>query len=48
MPAKSRSQLKKLFVLEKQGKIKKGVAEEFARATPSIKRLPAHVKKKKN
>lgn len=47
MPAKSKAQLKKLFVLEKQGKLKKGVAEEFARATPDIKKLPEHVKKKK-
>jgi hypothetical protein len=47
MPAKSQAQLKKLFVLEKQGKLKKGTAEEFARATPDIKKLPVHVKKRK-
>lgn len=47
MPAKSKKQLKKLFVLEKQGKIKKGVAEEFARETPNISKLPERVKKKK-
>lgn len=47
MPAKSKAQLGKLFVLEKQGKLKKGVAEEFARETPNIKKLPYKVKKKK-
>ncbi len=47
MPAKSKAQLGKLFVLEKQGKLKKGTAKEFARATPDIKKLPQHVKKKK-
>ncbi len=47
MPAKSKAQLGKLFILEKQGKLKKGIAEEFARATPNIKKLPEHVKKKK-
>lgn len=46
MPAKSKAQLKKLFVLEKQGKLKKGTAKEFAQATPNIKKLPEHVKKK--
>ena len=47
MPVKSKAQMKKLFVLEKEGKLKKGVAEEFVRATPNIKKLPEHVKKKK-
>lgn len=47
MPAKSKAQLKKLFVLEKQGKLKKGTAKEFANATPNIKKLPEHVKKNK-
>lgn len=47
MPAKSKAQIKKLFALEKRGKLKKGVAEEFARETPNIKKLHEHVKKKK-
>lgn len=47
MPAKSKAQLKKLFVLEKEGKVKKGTAKEWAKATPDIKKLPEHVKKKK-
>jgi len=47
MPAKSKAQLKKLFILEKQGKLKKGTAKEWANATPNIKALPTHVKKKK-
>lgn len=47
MPFKSKAQQKKMFLLEKQGKLKKGVAEEFAAATPNIKKLPEHVKKRK-
>jgi hypothetical protein len=47
MPAKSRAQLKKLFVLEKDGKVKKGTAKELADATRNIKKLPEHVAKKK-
>lgn len=45
MPAKSKAQIKKLFAMEKRGELKKGVAEEFARKTPNIKKLPEHVKK---
>jgi hypothetical protein len=37
----------KLFAMEKRGELKKGVAEEFARSTPNISKLPEHVKKKK-
>jgi len=47
MPAKSRAQIGKLFILEKEGKLKKGTAEEWVRETPDIKSLPKHVKKKK-
>ena len=47
MPFKSRAQAKKMFVLEKEGKVKKGTAKEFADATPNIKALPLRVKKKK-
>lgn len=43
MPAKSKAQLGKLFELQKQGKLKPGTAQEFARATPNISKLPAHV-----
>ena len=47
MPAKSKAQIRYLFAAEKRGEVKPGVAEEFARKTPNIKRLPEHVKKKK-
>jgi hypothetical protein len=47
MPAKSRAQLGKMFELEKEGKVKPGTAKEWADATPNIKKLPQHVKKKK-
>lgn len=46
MPAKSKAQLKKLFVLEKEGKLKPGTAEQWACETPNIKKLPQHVKRK--
>lgn len=47
MPAKSKAQLREMFVLEKEGKVKKGTAKEWADATPNIKKLPEHVKKKR-
>jgi hypothetical protein len=50
MPVKSKAQLRKLFVLEDQGKLKKGTAEEFAKETPDYSKLPErlHPKKKKD
>lgn len=45
MPFKSKAQAKKMFAMEKRGELKKGVAEEFAASTKSIKSLPNHVKK---
>lgn len=45
MPAKSKAQLRYLFAAEKRGDVKPGTAEEFARATPNIGRLPEHVHK---
>lgn len=44
MPARSKAQLGKLFVLQRQGKLKPGTAEEFARETPDVSNLPEHVK----
>lgn len=35
-----------MFELEKQGKLKKGEAEKWAKETPNIKKLPERVKKK--
>ena len=46
MPFKSKAQMRKLFSLEHQGKLKSGTAEEFAHSTPNISKLPEHVKKK--
>lgn len=46
MPMKSKAQWRKLFVLQHEGKLKPGTAEEFAHATrKSFKSLPEHVKK---
>ena len=48
MPFKSKAQMKKFFVMEKQGKLPKGEAEKWAKETPNIKKLPNHAKKKKS
>lgn len=42
MPFKSKAQAKYMFAKHPK------IAKEFASATPSIKKLPEHVKKKKN
>jgi hypothetical protein len=47
MPYKSKAQEKKFFSLEKEGKLKKGTAETWAKETPNLKKLPQRVKKKK-
>ena len=40
MPFKSKSQMGKMAVLEKQGKVKKGTVKEWAAETPDLKKLP--------
>ena len=47
MPYKSKMQMKKFFQLEKEGKLKKGTAENWAKETPNKKSLPMRIKKKK-
>jgi hypothetical protein len=47
MPFKSRKQMKKFFVLEKEGKLSKGTAKQWADETPDIKKLPSKIKKTK-
>lgn len=47
MPFKSKAQVKKMAVLEKEGKVKKGTVHEWAKETPNMKKLPKKVKKKK-
>ena len=46
MPFASKAQMRKFFVLERQGKIKKGTTKEFLDATPNIKKLPERLVKK--
>lgn len=46
MPFKSKRQAAYMFAAEKRGDVKPGTAEEFARATPSIKNLPERAKPK--
>lgn len=48
MPEKSKAQVKKMFMLEKEGKLPKGKALQMARETPNIKKLPEHVRKSKS
>lgn len=40
VPFKSKAQQRKMFELEKQGKIKSGTAEQWAKETPNIDKLP--------
>jgi hypothetical protein len=48
MPFKSRAQLRKFFILNKQGKISDKILEEWLKTTPSVKRLPERVSRKKS
>lgn len=43
MPFKSKAQQRKMFELEKQGKVPKGTAEQWAKETPNIGKLPERV-----
>lgn len=47
MPFKSKAQVGKIAILEKEGKVKKGTFKEFADATPDMKKLPKKVRNKK-
>ncbi len=47
MPFKSKAQARFMFAAEARGDVKPGTAEEFAKATPSIKRLPEKVGQKR-
>lgn len=44
MPFKSRSQMRKFFAMEAEGKLPKGTARTWAHHTPNLKKLPEHVK----
>ena len=44
MPFKSKQQVKKMAVLEKEGKVKKGTVSAWAKETPSMKKLPTKLK----
>lgn len=45
-PFKSKAQLGKIAVLEKQGKLPKGTVKKWSKETKDIKHLPKKVKKK--
>lgn len=47
MPFKSKAQQRKMFELEKEGKVKPGTAEQWAKETPNISKLPQRVSKSK-
>lgn len=44
MPFKSKAQVGKIAILEKEGKVKKGTVKEWASETPNMKKLPKHKK----
>jgi len=44
MPFASKAQLRKFAELVKQGKMSQAVFDEWLRATPNVKNLPARVK----
>lgn len=46
MPFQSQKQIAKIAELERQGKIKKGTSEKWAKETPNIKKLPVRKVKK--
>jgi len=46
MPFKSKAEARFMFAAEKRGDVKSGTAEEWARATKSIKSLPERIKGK--
>lgn len=46
MPFSSKAQMRKFFVLERQGKISKGTLKEYLDATPNKKALPERLEKK--
>lgn len=45
MPDRSKAQMRKMFVLEREGKVKPGTAVEWARETPKVSELPEYVSK---
>lgn len=45
MPFKSKAQQKWMFAAEGRGEVPKGTARRWAHETPSIKKLPAKVRK---
>lgn len=47
MPYRSKAQVRKFAVLEKQGKLPKGTTKAWAKETPNMKKLPNKVKKGK-
>jgi hypothetical protein len=47
MPLKSKAQLRKLYVLESEGKVPKGTAEKWLKHTKNYKALPERKSKKK-
>src|ERR1035437_2568393 len=47
MPFKSQAQARLFFAKEHRGELPAGTAEHWAHATPDIKKLPQHVKKKR-
>lgn len=47
MPFKSKAQVAKFAILEKQGKLPKGTLKKWAKETPNMKKLPKRKNKTK-
>lgn len=47
MPFKSKAQQRKMYELEKQGKLKPGTASAWEKETPNLRSLPERVGKTK-
>lgn len=45
MPFKSKAQMKKFMILEKEGKLPLGTTRKWLSETKNFKKLPAHKKK---
>ncbi len=44
MPYKSKKQMRKFFAMESRGELPEGKAEEWAKETPNIEKLPLYAK----
>lgn len=46
MPFRSKAQMRKFAVMERQGKLPRGTFRRWLRHTPNVKRLPRRVRRR--